>query len=118
MENKSDHLPDVTKMMPAHIDLEAWEPCESCLSCDNCKNKNDYDPYEGTYGECGQCYGYAHFDPCNFCHECGKPLTPEALAMLEKRLSEYAKRRNLNKLGAAARWGKKKEALQDGSTSD
>lgn len=71
---------------PAHIDLEAWEPCESCISCDNCRNQKDYDPYEGTYGECGQCYGYAHFDPCNFCHECGKPLTPEARAMLEKRL--------------------------------
>lgn len=71
---------------PAHIDLEAWEPCESCISCDNCRNQKDYDPYEGTYGECGQCYGYANFDPCNFCHECGKPLTPEARTMLEKRL--------------------------------
>lgn len=71
---------------PAHIDMEEWEPCESCISCDNCRNRKDYDPYEGTYGECGQCYGYAHFDPCNFCHECGKPLTPEARALLEKRL--------------------------------
>lgn len=74
------------KKQPAHIDREAWEPCESCLSCDNCRNQKDYDPYEGTYGECGQCYGYAHFEPCNFCHECGKPLTPEAWEILEKRL--------------------------------
>lgn len=71
---------------PAHIDWKAWEPCESCISCENCKNNGDYDPYEGSYGECGQCYGFSNFEPSNFCRECGRPLTEEAQAELEKRL--------------------------------
>ena len=36
----------------------------------------------------------------------------------KNRLSEYAKHRKLSELGTAARWGKKKEALKDGSTTD
>lgn len=24
---------------PAHIDREAWEPCESCMTCDSCKKR-------------------------------------------------------------------------------
>lgn len=71
---------------PAHIDWKAWEPCESCISCENCKNNGDYDPYEGSYGECGQCYGFSNFEPSNFCRECGRPITEEAQAELEKRL--------------------------------
>ena len=71
---------------PAHIDWKAWEPCESCISCENCKNNGDYDPYEGSYGECGPCYGFSNFEPSNFCRECGRPLTKEANAELEKRL--------------------------------
>lgn len=52
------------------------------------------------------------------CEDCGKLFLagPDAYLCPEcrkKRLSEYAKRRNLNELGAAARWGKKKEALKD-----
>lgn len=72
--------------VPTSINLDAWEPCEECKTCRNCKNYDDYDPYEGTTGECGQCYNMSNFEPVNFCHDCGKPLTEEARAMLEKRL--------------------------------
>ena len=52
------------------------------------------------------------------CEDCGKLFVagPDAYLCPEcrkKRWSEYAKRRKLNELGAAARWGKKKEALKD-----
>lgn len=52
------------------------------------------------------------------CEDCGKLFVagPDAYLCPEcrkKRLSEYAKRRKLNELGAAARWGKKKEAMKD-----
>ena len=52
------------------------------------------------------------------CEDCGKLFVagPDAYLCPEcrkKRLSEYAKRRKPNELGAAARWGKKKEALKD-----
>lgn len=69
-----------------HIDREAWEPCESCNTCENCRNKDDYNPYEGMLGLCAQCYKKSEFDPFKFCKECGRPLTEEAWAELEKRL--------------------------------
>lgn len=71
---------------PAHIDREAWEPCESCMTCDSCKNREGYNPYEGMLGDCGTCYKNSNYEPDNFCRECGRPLTPEAWAELEKRL--------------------------------
>lgn len=71
---------------PAHIDTETWEPCTECISCENCQNNEDFDPYEGSYGECGQCCDLKNFKPRNFCHSCGRPLTEEARAELEKRL--------------------------------
>ena len=46
---------------PAHIDREAWEPCELC------------EKQRKVFNE-------------NFCGECGRPLTKEAWAELEKRL--------------------------------
>lgn len=72
---------------PSHIDREAWEPCGNCKTCENCQNSGDYDPYEGYFGECGSCDVKTHsnFSPVHFCHDCGRPLTPEAWAMLEKR---------------------------------
>ena len=71
-----------------HIDREAWEPCESCNTCENCRNKNDYNPYEGMLGLCAQCYKKSEFDPFKFCKECGRPLTEEAWAELERRLTQ------------------------------
>lgn len=72
---------------PMYIDRESWKPCEECVSCSNCKNQEDYDPYEGILGECAHCYCHENFEPYNFCHECGRPLTPKAWDVLEKRIS-------------------------------
>lgn len=71
---------------PAHIDREAWEPCEFC-------GKADF----GEYGfEIGRSYvkiacaiGSWRFqteEQFHFCPECGRPLTEEAWAELEKRM--------------------------------
>lgn len=56
-----DHVAEVGKMVSANIDLEAWEPCAVC-------NRPAY-----LMGD-------------HYCPHCGRPLTPEARAMLEKRL--------------------------------
>lgn len=70
----------------AHIDREAWEPCEFC-------GKADF----GEYGfEIGRSYvkiacalGSWRFpteEQFHFCPKCGRPLTEKAWAELEKRL--------------------------------
>lgn len=78
---------------PAHIDREAWEPCEYCNKQDDpclkggCFRKNRW--------KCGfTCDKYREYQKkvetlnnSRFCPECGRPLTPEAWAELEKRLS-------------------------------
>ena len=67
---------------PAHIDQEAWEPCECCkdaheihgwaLSVQKSKDGTRcMTNFEGAF---------------KHCPECGRPLTPEAWAELEKRL--------------------------------
>lgn len=65
---------------PAYIDRDAWEPCQRCGSkcltcavnetrkCTSCKNAENYLPL----------YKY--------CPKCGRPLTEEAWAALEKRV--------------------------------
>ncbi len=49
---------------PLRLDRSTWKPCETCV----------------------QCYKYSKFEPCNFCRDCGRPLTDAAWEMLEKRL--------------------------------
>lgn len=67
----------------AHIDREAWEPCEWCEEYGNsryklyagyCMQKAADDIYEEETEE------------LNYCPKCGRPLTEDALAELEKRL--------------------------------
>lgn len=69
---------------PVHIERKVWEPCEECVSCENCKHSVDYD--YGEYKFCNQCVGNSNFIPNNFCQNCGRPLTDEAWAEMEKRL--------------------------------
>ena len=79
---------------PARIDREAWEPCELC------GRLGEVDPCykDGCFKEnapkcdfrCGKFLDYRadkrRLDGAMFCPKCGRPLTPEARAMLEKRL--------------------------------
>lgn len=89
---------------PAHIDREAWDPCGMCGGKTTLyQHTNTTKLFMNTFGkaatlvtECMACPPYA--DCCmkgisansafriNFCPECGRPLTPEAWAELEKRL--------------------------------
>ena len=70
---------------PSHIDREAWEPCEWCGSVggkpDNwvCSLEDD-NGYTVTNNHMVVCA------TANYCPVCGRPLTPEAWAELEKRL--------------------------------
>lgn len=88
----------------AHIDREAWEPCEYCNGKMTLyQHTNSTKLFMNTFGkaaklvtECVACPPYA--DCCmkdisansafriKFCPECGRPLTEEAWAELEKRV--------------------------------
>lgn len=57
---------------PAHIDREAWKECPWC--------KSEYTVIDDDFGQ------PVHPKMIKFCWKCGRPLTPEAWAMLEKRL--------------------------------
>lgn len=89
---------------PAHIDREAWKPCNMCGGAKTLyQSTNNTQLFMNTFGgattlvtECNACP--PHADCCmkgvsvnsafkiNFCPECGRPLTKEAWAELEKRL--------------------------------
>ena len=74
-----------TPTITAHIDREVWEPCEECKkkSCENCQYSENLSCFE----PCRSCENASGWRPMhNFCGECGRPLTPEAWAELEKRL--------------------------------
>ena len=67
------------------IDREKWEPCEECerRNCDNCK----YDDLLPSFEPCKSCYNAKQWKPAQkFCPWCGRPLTDEAWAELERRL--------------------------------
>lgn len=66
----------------AHIDREAWKPCECCNGA-----KYVYGQASAVVpnGDKGQIEKEVEGD-FDYCPECGRPLTPEAWAMLEKRL--------------------------------
>lgn len=86
---------------PAHVDLEAWEPCEYCNGKTTLyQHTNSTKLFINTFGaaatlvtECIACPPYA--DCCmkdisansafriKFCPECGRPLTEAAWAELE-----------------------------------
>ena len=67
---------------PGHIDRETWEPCAMCETCSNCwMAMND------KYGTpCNKCIDFSKFHPVSYCRYCGRPLTSESWAELEKRL--------------------------------
>lgn len=66
---------------PAHIDREAWEPCELC----NYGRLDRVGFDDRVYLCSGNCYPPEN-ERFGFCPKCGRPLTEEAWAELEKRL--------------------------------
>lgn len=78
-------LEAVSAYPPAHIDREAWEPCELCGG-----DKLDGFGVGDHFGLRAYIRGGDKKPPKNerfqFCPKCGRPRTPEAWAELEKRL--------------------------------
>ena len=73
---------------PAHIDRSEWEPCDNCKkACWNCKH--NLLCCEGNDKECDDCVNQSKWEFLayqNYCPKCGRPLTKEAWAELERRL--------------------------------
>lgn len=69
---------------PIQIDREAWQPCEKCKTCASCISSTE--SAKDPKSMCFNCQCYGNHRPRNFCPNCGRPLTPEAWAELEKRL--------------------------------
>ena len=72
---------------PARIDRETWEPCYACKSCGNCEEAGKATGEKINYVHpCHSCLNCDNFKPVAFCRKCGRPLTEEAWAELEKRI--------------------------------
>lgn len=65
---------------PSHIDREAWEPCKAC--------SDEYSQKISSYLERfhGCATSTVRVVNTDFCPCCGRPLTEEGWAMLEKRI--------------------------------
>lgn len=73
---------------PAHIDREKWEPCEHCKPHENALDR--WGPHQFPIDD-GAIYYYDVDDgwegeEINLCPWCGRPLTDEAWAELERRV--------------------------------
>ena len=74
---------------PAHIDREAWEPCEVCGEKDpfgNPKFSHDFAISGSELYFCDSEFGWEG-EKIKFCPFCGRPLTEEAWAELEDRMA-------------------------------
>lgn len=73
---------------PAHIDRSKWEACDNCKkACWNCKH--NLFCCEGNDKECDDCVNQSKWEwggYQRYCSKCGRPLTEEAWAELERRL--------------------------------
>lgn len=73
---------------PAHIDRSKWELCDNCKKdCWNCKH--NFFCCEGNDKECDDCVNqskWEHSGYQQYCSKCGRPLTEEAWAELERRI--------------------------------
>lgn len=67
---------------PAHIDRSEWEGCRKRRSCWTCKSA--IEPVRAENSKCFLCEDLSNYEPLNFCSHCGRPLTEEAWAELEK----------------------------------
>lgn len=70
---------------PAKLDRRRWEGCSACASkcCELCLYQN----FGGDDWPCNVCRdGFTGYKPVNYCPACGRPLTEEAWAELERRI--------------------------------
>lgn len=68
------------------LDRSRWKGCKECIPlwCGTCVR---YD-HRSTGDPCTtSCIRYSKHTPVNFCKNCGRPLTKEAWAELERRLN-------------------------------
>ena len=78
-----NQTPTISTYLPARIDREKWTACEYCHTCSTCK----HDTGDWERDPCYDCGHYKNWElGVRFCPRCGRPLTPEAWEMLEKRL--------------------------------
>lgn len=70
------------------LDRSKWEPCPCCKpGCHNCLYSNGWSSY-GKPDYCSDCEKYSkHIPDDNFCEECGRPLSDEALQKLKEKLA-------------------------------
>lgn len=68
-----------------HIDREAWEPCEWCEGANTINGTAVFSKNSKTIIETVE-YTNAVEGKFDFCPHCGRPLTEEAWAELERRL--------------------------------
>ncbi len=70
---------------PAKLDRSRWEGCTHCENrcCCTCK----YSIASEAEYPCKECGAEERYDPQNFCPNCGRPLTEEAWAELERRIN-------------------------------
>ena len=76
---------DPTAHQPARIDREKWGPCKECEEklCENCQ----FIHLSMWEQPCRECEGKSKWQPAgNYCWCCGRPLTEEAWAALERRV--------------------------------
>lgn len=68
----------------SELDRSRWEGCNECATpgCSTCKSIDIVPGYE----PCSSCRRHTNYNPFKFCQYCGRPLTEEAWAELERRI--------------------------------
>lgn len=77
---------DALRAQRAKLDSSGWEGCKECtpLSCGTCVRYN----HRNTGDPCTtSCIKHSKHKPVNFCKNCGRPLTEEGLAELERKMN-------------------------------
>ena len=69
---------------PVKLDRSRWEGCGCCnrRRCKTCKNAH------AAGMPCATCYDHSRYKAEPYCPTCGRPLTEEAWAELERRIND------------------------------
>lgn len=70
---------------PTHLDRNRWVGCKECFQA-WCKTCIRYDVRNMDTICTFSCINHSKHKPNNFCQSCGRPLTEEAWAELERRI--------------------------------